>query len=200
MVELARSLVPVALGALLLLPITGSAQDPPEESPSDTVPLVFEREIFHYPEFERRNPFQPLTGDLDGPRFEELRLLGIIASSDPSRSVALLGLTGGDGSQAYRVRTGEVVGNVRVMEIQPSRIMVEVEEFGVREQRIMELRRATDPAPQQLFRPREPVEPPVDTLEAAPGDPEPPEPPEPDTPPDGDPPPGGADPTQGGLS
>ena len=146
------------------------AQAPPGGQATDTIPLVFEREIFHYPEFERRNPFQPLTGDLDGPRFEELQLLGIIASQDPARSLALLGYLGGERAQAYRLRVGEVVGNLRVMEIQPTRIIVEVEDFGAREQRILELRRVTNPVPQELFRPREPVVPPVDTAPPPAGD------------------------------
>jgi hypothetical protein len=117
----------------------------------DSVDLVFEREAFVYPRYDRRNPFLPLvTGDEQGPRFEEIRLTGIIYSSTPQRSVAMFGLRTGqeqepDGrgaaSQSYRVRMGETLGNVRILEIHPTRVVVLVEEFGLTEQRILELPR-----------------------------------------------------------
>jgi hypothetical protein len=115
--------------------------------------LVSEREVFFYPTYERRNPFAPLLmGDEAGPRFEEIELRMIIFSQDPARSVALFGAKGGvEGlqgtaareavAQNYRVRRGTRLGNIRILEIQRTRVVVEVEEFGLREQRIMELRR-----------------------------------------------------------
>ncbi len=160
---------------VLALPGPAATQTTSETDP-DSVPLVFEREVFHYPQFDRRNPFRPLTGDLDGPRFEELRLLGTILSSEPGRSVALIG-SGETASVSYRLRVGEVLGNMRVLEIQQSRVIVEVEEFGVRDQRTLELRRSESPQPQRMFRPREPEpdtldepgSPPVDTSQDTPG-------------------------------
>ena len=41
----------------------------------------------------------------------------------------------------YRVRRGDRLGNIRILQIQGTRVVVEVEEFGMREQRIMELQR-----------------------------------------------------------
>ena len=133
------------------------AQAPPGEAPptedpepvqTDSVSLVFEREVFFYPQYERRDPFAPLTSAEDvGPRFEGLRLFSVIHAPDPAASVALLGPRGsgqgegpGDG-QMYRVRRGDHLGNIRILQIQETRIVVEVEEFGMREQRIMELQR-----------------------------------------------------------
>ena len=133
------------------------AQAPPVEAPpvqnpppvpTDSVSLVFEREVFFYPQYERRDPFAPLTSADDvGPRFEGLRLFSVIHAPDPAASVALLGPRGpdpdqgpGDG-QMYRVRRGDHLGNIRILQIQETRIVVEVEEFGMREQRIMELQR-----------------------------------------------------------
>jgi hypothetical protein len=118
-----------------------------ESQQPDSVTLVFEREVFFYPQYERRNPFAPLLeGEEGGPRFEGLRLLGILASSDPRASVALLGPRMGqtaDPSRArtYRVRQGDRIGNIRILQIQETRIVVEIEEFGMTEQRIMELPR-----------------------------------------------------------
>ncbi len=122
-------------------------QPPPTQPRPDSLDLVFEREAFFYPRYERRNPFRPLTaGDEYGPRFEELELAGILFSPDPERSWALFGLRDaqegeGVGPQSYRVRRGDSVGNVRVLEIQESRVVVHVEEFGMTEQRILELPR-----------------------------------------------------------
>jgi hypothetical protein len=140
-------------GALLLLPVTGAAQAPGAVGPEgertrpDSVELRAEREVFAYPGFERRNPFKPLTGAEGGPRFEQMRLTGIIHSTDPQRSVATL--AAGDGTevtatgsrqvrgQSARLRAGERWGNVRIVAIRQDRIVVDVEEFGLAERREM---------------------------------------------------------------
>jgi hypothetical protein len=140
-----------------LLPPAAQAQEtpPPIRPPLRVNPenLVSEREVFYYPRYERRNPFAPLLiGDEAGPRFEEIQLMGIVFSSDPALSVALFGPKGGvtgllgmaaqeAASLTYRVRRGDRMGNVRILEIQRTRVVVEVEEFGLTEQRIMEVRR-----------------------------------------------------------
>jgi len=129
-----------------------SAQDPGGQAPPppqrpDSVTLVFEREVFVYPQYERRSPFAPLLSDVEGgPRIEGLRLLGIISSPDPRASVALLGPRSEQTEdptavRTYRVRQGDRLGNIRILQIQETRIVVEIEEFGMTEQRIMELPR-----------------------------------------------------------
>lgn len=138
------ALIPVALALAGAVP--ASAQQPGQEG---EVELVFEREIFTYPAYERANPFAPLVGDASGPRFEDLRLLGIIHSPDPDRSVVLFGAGGGGNQQSgrtFRVRRGDVLGNTRIVEVQPTRVIVEVEEFGVTEQHVMELRKRVEGA------------------------------------------------------
>ena len=131
----------------VLLPVAVKAQQPP---PPDTAALVFEREVFVYPTFERRNPFvRVLSGSEGGPRFEELQLIGVIYSSTPELSVALFGprggTSGGGGGQTvrrtHRARLGDQLGNVRILEIQRTLVVVEVEEFGLTERREMELQR-----------------------------------------------------------
>ncbi len=178
----------IGVGAALALgvPSAGVAQAPPAGEEPDTIPLVFERELFSYPDFDRRNPFEPLTGETAGPRFEDLRLLGVILSSDPQRSVALMGTGGGDAGGSFRTRTGDVIGNVRVLEIQEDQVIVEVEEFGERDRRSLDLQRPERPAPQELFRSRdeedeeEPSTDPDQEVEPEVPDPE-------DSPPGGDP-------------
>lgn len=133
----------VLAGLLVLaLPAAAAAQGGEQQRPQpvepDTTRLVFEREVFAYPDYERRNPFRPLLGSLEGgPQFDRVRLLGIIYSSDRSRSVALLG----SGEESRRLRVGESWGNTRVLEIRPEEVIVEVEEFGLTEQRVLELSR-----------------------------------------------------------
>ena len=146
----------LGLGLLMLSAAPLRAQDnplpftPPPVAPpqiQDSVDLVFEREAFVYPLYERRNPFAPLLrGNESGPRIEEIKLIGIIYSSNPDLSVASFGPKsgqGGEGSglQSYRVRRGDTLGNVRILEIQETRVVVQIEEFGMTEQRIIELQR-----------------------------------------------------------
>lgn len=139
-------------GALtVLLPSELCAQDPQGQRPlpagRDTTELVFEREVFVYPSYQRRDPFTPLLGEGEsGPRFEEVRLVGIVFSTDPDRSVATLGPKSGSGGgeqagRYYRVRRGDTLGRMRILEIQERRVVLEVEEFGMTEQHILELPR-----------------------------------------------------------
>lgn len=141
-----------ALGAVVVMAVVPSglaAQEPPEGQgpPQELTDLIFEREVFDYPTYERRDPFEPLTSTSSGPRFEQIRLRGIIYSPDPRRSVALLG-TGttqgtpqAGGGQTRRIRIGESWGNVRILEIHRDQIVVEVEEFGLTERRVLQLER-----------------------------------------------------------
>lgn len=133
-------------------PREASAQDPPATPPPGQVEteLAFEREVFRYPPGARINPFRPLVAaDEGGPRFEQLRLMGVFLMGDASRSLAALG-TGvltidGDGNMqagegdAYYLRVGQTIGNVTLVEIRRESVVVDVEEFGLLDRRIMEL-------------------------------------------------------------
>lgn len=111
--------------------------------------LVFEREVFTYPSFERRNPFATLAANTEGaPRFEQMRLEGIVFSEQPGMSLALLSAgrrgtasaaPGTAVGSSRRLRVGERWGNVRIVEVRRAQVVVEVEEFGITERRTMEL-------------------------------------------------------------
>lgn len=130
-----------ALAAVVAVaPAEAEAQEPPQppQPPTETE-LVFDREVFQYPSFTRRNPFRPLSANTGGPRYEQLSLIGIMYSSDPSASVAVVS-TGGvaiaeDGTMApvdgdaYYVKVGETIGNVTVRAIHRDRVDVTVAEF-----------------------------------------------------------------------
>lgn len=136
-----------AVAALVAAPGALEAQSPPPGGPPQEPELVFEREIFQYPAFQRRNPFIPLEGAQGGVRFEQLSLIGIMYSPDPTASVAVLS-TGGvqvqeDGTlapiegDAYNVKVGQTLGNTTIREIQRDRVVVDVEEFGLTDRRTM---------------------------------------------------------------
>jgi len=120
-------------------------------APADTavVELVLRREVFTYPTFVRQNPFVPLTSTEAGPRFDQMRLTGtLVDESDPTRSLAVIAAvgfgsqTGGDGSGiglVERLRIGDRWGNVRIVGIEPARVIVDVNNFGIVERREMRL-------------------------------------------------------------
>jgi len=124
----------------------------PRPMPADSVDLVFEREVFNYPNYGRRNPFNPLTGEDMGPRFEDLLLTGVIYTQDRNRSVATIGERASGSTQApvrhYRLREGDVIGNSRIIEIRERWVTVQVEDFGQFELRTLDLvRTAPQPVP-----------------------------------------------------
>jgi hypothetical protein len=147
-----------------------AGQTPPPSASADTFQLVFEREVFNYPSFQRRNPFAPLTGDESGPRFEEVELQMVILFQDGPGSIATLAARGGTAQQraaarTWRVREGDVIGNMRIVAIRLREVVIEVDEFGQRETRVLELRRSmpeadTDDDPP----PTPPPPPPPDTI------------------------------------
>ncbi|MGD2068065.1 MAG: hypothetical protein PVI57_05225 [Gemmatimonadota bacterium] len=134
---------PAAIAAQEEVQEAGAARPPgPSRAARPATELVFEREVFAYPTFQRRNPFRPLVGGDSGPRFESMSVQGIVYVADnPSQSMVLM-LAGGGGTteaQSRRLRAGQGWGNVRVLEIRRTEVTVEVEEFGITEQRIMQL-------------------------------------------------------------
>lgn len=141
----------LAVGIVLSAPTDARAQNPPPAQPrpgAGETELVFEREVFQYPSFTRRNPFRPLLGaEGGGPRFEQLSLIGIVYSPDPASSVAVLS-TGGvqvqtDGTtapiagDAFYLKVGESIGNTTIVEIRRDAVIVDVEVFDSVERETM---------------------------------------------------------------
>jgi hypothetical protein len=135
----------LGLPALAISTSAQGAQQAPQQQAEGALPsaaevtLVYEREVFSYMGAGRRDPFRPLTDDEEmGPRFERLSLQGVIYSTGRGASIALLG----DGTgRVYRVRQGDVLGNARVVEISPSRVVMAVEVFGTVRRETLELQR-----------------------------------------------------------
>ena len=134
--------------ALLLSAPALNAQDAaPPQQPAPDAELVFEREVFEYPSFTRRNQFRPLSGPGGELRFEDLSLIGIMFAPDGTNSVAVLS-TGGvtvneDGTtapvegDAFYLKVGERIGNATVIEIRRDAVILDVQEFDAIERRTM---------------------------------------------------------------
>lgn len=137
------------LGVTLAVPSLVEAQDPqPPTPPRPDTELVFEREVFTYPSFTRRNPFTSLTGaNAGGPTFEQLSLIGIVYSSDPASSVAVMttgtiqvaedGTLNATEGEAYYLKVGQGIGNTTIVEIRRDAVIVDVTVFDQVERNTM---------------------------------------------------------------
>jgi hypothetical protein len=147
------SALPLLVGTLLVPPSSSAQQTDTTAAkpPQAATELVFEREVFTYSTLQRRNPFRALVGgNRVGPRYEQLRVVGIIYSDDPSLSVATLGTSTveyGENAASVTVqpgvswflKVGQSIGNIRIVEIRREQVVVDVEQFGITEQKIMQL-------------------------------------------------------------
>ena len=137
----------MAAAAVALLATDVAAQDGQPPQAQQEAELVFEREVFDYPSFTRRNPFRPLSGPGGELRYEDLSLIGIMYSPDGVNSVAVVS-TGGvtvnqDGTtapvdgDAFYLKVGERIGNATIVEIRRDAVIVDVQEFDAVERRTM---------------------------------------------------------------
>ncbi|MCG6956660.1 MAG: hypothetical protein LJF04_11790 [Gemmatimonadetes bacterium] len=149
--------VALAFGICLAAPMGLAAQQQTPDTtaakkPAKPPELVFEREVFTYPSVARRNPFAPLAGTEQGPRFDQLRLMGIMYDANhPSASMAMIGTstvqTSADSTQvtvspqgqAWYLKVGQAVGSIRVVEIRQDAVVVEVAQFGITERKVMRM-------------------------------------------------------------
>lgn len=95
------------------------------------------REVFEYPEQGRRNPFEPVNAGVEeGPRFQNLRLAGVIYSPSVGSVAVLLDETTG---KRYRVRDGQRIGDARVLEIRRSEVRFAVSGVGQARQETLQV-------------------------------------------------------------
>jgi hypothetical protein len=144
---ISRSALALIFAVVLTAPLAAQQPAPPAgAAPAPGAPsgaagepkLVFDREVFNYPGTSRRDPFKPLVGKESlGPLFDDLRLKGIIYSPDPTKSIVLIQ----DGAKRlYRIKRGDVVGNSRIVEVQPLAVRFAVENFGMIRYEVLQLR------------------------------------------------------------
>ncbi|MFW6088444.1 MAG: hypothetical protein ACODAB_01750 [Gemmatimonadota bacterium] len=96
------------------------------------------REVFDYPTDGRRDPFEPLSAsDELGPRFEDLRLAGVIYSPERGSMAVMADAATG---RRYRVWEGDVIGGARLVRVHPDRAEFQVTVFGVSRRDTLRLR------------------------------------------------------------
>ncbi len=135
---LALSAMPLAAQQASPPPAAATKAAPPAAAPADDPKLIFDREVFTFPSGGRRDPYTPLVGKNDqGPRFEDLSIRGIIYSPSAESMVLL-----SDGKKTYRKHRGEMVGNARVVQISPTRVIFSVDNFGVWREESLEMKKS----------------------------------------------------------
>ncbi|HEY3220516.1 MAG TPA: hypothetical protein VGJ80_07290 [Gemmatimonadales bacterium] len=122
--------------ALVALAATAAAQE--RDSAAAPAPQSLIREVFAY-EGGGRDPFMSLlkSGDVR-PLISDLKLTTVVYDGRfASRSVAVLrDITN---RHIYRVKTGDIVGRLKVTQIRPREVVFTVQEFGFERQETLSL-------------------------------------------------------------
>jgi hypothetical protein len=128
------------LAALVMPAAVAAAQRPDSTSRPDSAPPVTSlvREVFAY-EGGGRDPFMSLlkSGDVR-PLLSDLKLTTIVYDGRFAvRSVAVLrDITN---RRLYRVKTGDIIGRLKVTQIRPREVVFTVQEFGFERQETLSL-------------------------------------------------------------
>ena len=130
----------VLLG-LVTAPLAAQAKPSKPDStsrPDSAAAMTLVREVFAY-EGGGRDPFLSLlkTGDIR-PLLTDLKLVGVYYDGRyPVRSVAVMRDV--TNNKIYRVKSGDIVGRLKVTTIRPREIVFTVQEFGFERQETLQL-------------------------------------------------------------
>jgi len=142
--------------AALVVPATLAAQQRPaaaaQPRPAQTRPatrdsaaadsslhIEYRREVYNY-RGGARDPFQSLAATNDvGPQVSDLRVVSVLYDARGGRSVAVVRDI--HNPRSYRVRRGDQVGRLRVVQIRQYEVVFQVEEFGFERQETLRLSR-----------------------------------------------------------
>ena len=115
-----------ALGVLAVPPWSAGSAQAQSASPAST---VYEREVFDYPSAGRRDPFRALNaGEQIGPRFDDLSVTGVLYNPGVGSVATLMDQKTG---KRYRVREGDVLGEIRVAAIRTVEVDFVITSFGI---------------------------------------------------------------------
>jgi len=132
--RLARGAAFAAVGAGIALSATAAPTNA-----QTTVSTVYEREVFEYPSLGRRDPFRALNaGEQLGPRFDDLRLSGVLFNQSVGSVATFLDESTG---RRYRVREGESLGEARVIAIRTDEVDFLITSFGISRQETLRVKR-----------------------------------------------------------
>lgn len=131
----ARHMALAAAGAALL-PLTAA---PATGQTAATASSVYEREVYEYPSLGRRDPFRALNaGEQIGPRFDDLRLSGVLYNESIGSVATLVDENTG---RRYRVRAGDTLGEARVAAIRVGEVDFLITAFGISRQETLRVKR-----------------------------------------------------------
>lgn len=105
------------------------------------------REVYRW-ESAPRDPFRPLFSleSVGGPEMADLSLSSVIYQpSDPSRSIAIFQDRGSN--RRYTVSTGQRIGRLTVVEINPGTAVLRMNDFGTIRDQTFHVRRSEDGTP-----------------------------------------------------
>ena len=100
--------------------------------------VTFRREVFGYEASGRRDPFVSLlaSGELR-PILSDLRLVAVAYDPTGRNSVAVM--RDASTKDQYRVKVGQTLGRMRVVQIQPKSVTFTIEEFGYSRREVLSL-------------------------------------------------------------
>jgi hypothetical protein len=145
----ARLLVVAALAALHA-PAALAAQQPQRPAPArpaardtaaadSSLRIEYRREVYNY-RGGARDPFRSLAAtNAVGPQVNDLRVVSIVYDARGGRSVAVVRDV--NNPRSYRLRRGDQVGRLRVVQIRQYEVVFQVEEFGFERQETLRLSR-----------------------------------------------------------
>jgi hypothetical protein len=107
--------------------------------PDSAAPVEYRREVFRYTGGPR-DPFESLIASHDvGPMIRDLRLVSIVYDARYGNSVAVV--RAARDPRPIRLRRGDTVGRMRVIQIRQYEVVFQIEEFGFERQETLTLRR-----------------------------------------------------------
>jgi hypothetical protein len=107
--------------------------------------VEYRREVFHYAGGSR-DPFLTLIASSDvRPTINDLRLTSVIYDPRYGRSVAVVREQPGD--KIHRLKRGDTVGRLRVLQIRQYEVVFQIEEFGFERQEVLSLQRQAEANP-----------------------------------------------------
>jgi len=106
---------------------------------SAAAPIEYRREVYNYGG-AARDPFASLLNEAaTQTSINDLRLVTVLYDARGGRSVAII--RDRTNPHPYRVRRGESIGRLRVIQIRPYEVVFQVEEFGFERQEVLALQR-----------------------------------------------------------
>lgn len=122
-------------------PHAGAPQHPARDTTFDStvVAIAYNREVYNY-QGGPRDPFLSLLTDASAQMtINDLRVVSILYDPRGGRSVAVV--RDKNSTSPHRLRVGESLGRLRVIQIRPYEVVFQIEEFGFERQEVLTLQR-----------------------------------------------------------